>query len=59
MPVVAGLYVAGYAVLVGLGAEATTDFSGAVANGFLIGWVFVFAFAFWTQLIKFAERVSA
>jgi hypothetical protein len=58
MPVVAGVYVAGYAVLVGLGAGATTDFSGVVSNGVLIGWVFVFAFAFWTQLMKFAERVG-
>lgn len=58
MPVVAGLYVAGYAVLVGLGAGATTDLSGVVANGVLVGWVFAFAFAFWTQLMKFAERIG-
>jgi hypothetical protein len=58
MPVIAGVYVAGYAVLIGLGAEATTNLSGAISNGVLFGWVFVIGFAFYPQLMKFAEKVG-
>jgi len=59
MPVVAGLYVAVYAVLVGAGANPTADFTAVVGNAVVIGWAFVVVFAFWTQIQKFAEKVGA
>lgn len=36
LPVLAFVYVAGYAILVGLGAEPTTTVQGAWANGFIL-----------------------
>lgn len=39
LPVVAFAYVAGYAILVGLGAEPTTTIQGAWANGFVLAGV--------------------
>jgi hypothetical protein len=59
MPVVAGLYVAGYAVLVGAGATPTSGFADVVSNAVVIGLAFVVVFAFWTQIQKFADKVIA
>jgi nitrate reductase NapE component len=57
VPVVAVAYVAGYAVLVGLGAEATTDLAGAFSTGLFFGAIVAVGFAFATQLDKAITKV--
>jgi hypothetical protein len=57
MPVVAGLYVAGYVVLGLLGAGMAITLDEVWANGLFIGFVCAVAFAFATQLDKFSAKV--
>jgi len=57
-PLVAGAYVIGYAVLVGLGAEPTTDVAGAWDNGIFIGVVLAVAFTFLPQTLKLADKLG-
>jgi hypothetical protein len=57
MPVVAGLYVAGYVVLGLLGAGMSISFDEVWANGLLIGSVCAIAFAFATQLDRLAYKI--
>jgi hypothetical protein len=57
MPVVAGLYVAGYVALGLLGAGMSVSFDEVWANGLLIGSVCAVAFAFATQLDKLVARL--
>ena len=57
MPVVAGLYVAGYLALGLLGAGIANTLDEVWANGILIGFVSAVAFAFATQLDKFSARL--
>lgn len=56
-PIVASIYVFGYALLVGLGAEPTTDISGAWANGYLIALASGVAFTFWDKIKKLLDRI--
>jgi hypothetical protein len=49
-PAIAGAYVLGYAMLVGLGAEPTTDVAGAWSNGWLIAFVSSIGFIFWEKI---------
>jgi hypothetical protein len=56
-PIVASIYVFGYALLVGLGAEPTTDISGAWANGYLIALVSGIAFTFWDKIKNLLDRI--
>lgn len=57
VPVVAGLYVAGYVALGLLGAGMALTPDEVWANGLLIGFVCAVAFAFATQLDKLVSRL--
>jgi hypothetical protein len=57
VPVVAGLYVAGYVVLGLLGAGMSITLDEVWANGLLIGFVCAVAFAFATQLDRLAYKI--
>jgi len=54
-PAVAGLYVLGYAVLIGLGAEPTTNVAGAWENGWLIAFALSVVFMFWEKIESLVE----
>jgi hypothetical protein len=58
LPVVAALYVVGYALLGLLGAGMTATPSEAWANGLLIASVAVVVFVFSTQLNRVASRLA-
>lgn len=57
-PVVASIYVFGYALLVGLGAEPTTDIAGAWSNGYLIAFLSGIAFTFYGKISALLERLD-
>jgi hypothetical protein len=58
-PVVAGAYVLGYAVLVGLGAGAGISVNEAWVNGFEIAGAVALVFTFSSQLNKALDKVGA
>ena len=55
VPVVAGLYVFGVAVLIGLGAGASFGIEQAWANGLVLGFASAVVFAFYPQLTKWVN----
>ena len=59
MPVVAGAYVLGCALLIGLGAGASFTVAEAWVNGFEIAGACALAFTFWTQLNTAFDRMGA
>mgnify|MGYP000090058464 CR=1 FL=1 len=59
MPVVAGAYVLGCAVLIGLGAGASFTVNEAWVNGFEIAGACALVFTFSTQLNNWFEKVGA
>jgi hypothetical protein len=58
-PVIAGIYVAGVAVLVGLGAGASFSVEQAWSNGLVLGFASALAFAFYPQISRVVDKVSA
>jgi hypothetical protein len=58
MPVVAGAYVLGMAVLIGLGAGASFSVGEAWANGYLIASMSAVYFAFSTQINRWLDRLT-
>lgn len=56
VPVVAGIYFAGYAVLIGLGAEPTNTPQGVWENGIGLGWLLAIGFTFAPQLIALEKK---
>lgn len=53
-PAIAGAYVLGYATLVGLGAQPTTDLGGAWANGWLLAFAVSVVFIFLEKIDSLA-----
>ena len=57
IPLVAGVYTLGYALLVGLGAQPTNSLEGVWNIGFQIGITVAIAFAFAKQILNYTENV--
>ena len=58
MPIVAGVYFLGYAVLVGLGAEPGMTASETWDTGMGIAFMVAIAFAFWTQINNWLDKIE-
>ena len=58
-PVVAGAYVLGCAILIGLGAGASFTSAEAWSNGWLVAGAFAIVFTFSAQLNKVLDKVGA